>query len=137
MLINIFTGKIYLEKKKGLFTMQNQYPIYDVPPEIKKWNWGAFMFNIWWGIGNKSYLALLCLIPLANIVMPFVCGALGNEWAWKNGNYTSVDEFKKVQETWNRAGFVSFIVCLVFIVMYIIFIVFIVSLTASTVRHIR
>ena len=32
----------------------NQYSSSEVPSEIKKWNWGAFMMNIMWGIGNKS-----------------------------------------------------------------------------------
>lgn len=36
------------------------------------------MMNIMWGIGNKSYLTLLCLIPLFNIIWIFVCGAKGN-----------------------------------------------------------
>ena len=53
----------------------NQYSSSEVPSEIKKWNWGAFMMNIMWGIGNKSYLTLLCLIPLFNIIWIFVCGA--------------------------------------------------------------
>lgn len=39
-----------------------------VPQEVKGWNWGAFMFNIFWGIGNKTYLPLLCLIPIFNVV---------------------------------------------------------------------
>lgn len=90
------------------------------PREVKKWNWGAFMFNIMWGIGNRSYLPLLCLIPIFNIVWIFVCGAKGNEWAWKKGDYSSVDEFKKVQATWNRAGLVSFILSLVIVVLYLI-----------------
>ncbi|QPQ24674.1 MULTISPECIES: hypothetical protein [Lonsdalea] len=39
-----------------------------VPREVKGWNWGAFMFNIVWGVGNKTYLPLLCFVPLLNIV---------------------------------------------------------------------
>ena len=31
----------------------------NVPQEVKGWNWGAFMFNVMWGIGNKTYLPLL------------------------------------------------------------------------------
>lgn len=81
-----------------------------IPPEIKKWNWGAFMLNIVWGIGNKAYLTLLCFIPLFNLVWFFVCGAKGNEWAWKKGNYSSAEEFLKVQETWNRAGLFQFLI---------------------------
>ncbi|MEX6199589.1 ribonuclease G [Providencia stuartii] len=84
-----------------------------VPNEIKRWNWGAFIFNIYWGIGNKSYFPLLTLIPLLNIVWIFVCGIKGNEWAWKNGDYDSVETFMKVQETWNRAGLFCFIISIV------------------------
>lgn len=91
-----------------------------VPQEVKGWNWGAFMFNILWGIGNQSYLTLLCLIPIFNIVWIFVCGAKGNEWAWKNGHYKDIETFKAVQWTWNRAGLVYFIIAVVFIVFYIL-----------------
>lgn len=92
----------------------------EVPNEIKKWNWGAFSFSIIWGIGNKTYLPLLCLIPFFNLVWIFICGAKGNEWAWNDGNYTDIETFKRVQETWNRAGLVMFIIWVVIIVLYII-----------------
>lgn len=101
--------------------MENSRQVYEgaCPKEVKKWNWGAFMFNIMWGIGNKSYLPLLCLIPVFNIVWIFVCGAKGNEWAWKKGEYSNVDEFRKVQATWNRAGLASFILMVVVMLLYI------------------
>lgn len=91
-----------------------------VPVEVKKWNWGALMFNIMWGIGNKCYLPLLCLIPLFNIVWVFVCGAKGNEWAWKKGNYTDVETFLAVQNTWNRAGIVGFIILILGLVFNVV-----------------
>lgn len=97
-----------------------KYSSSEVPSEVKKWNWGAFMMNIVWGIGNKSYLTLLCLIPLFNFIWIFVCGAKGNEWAWKNGNYSNPREFFLVQDTWNRAGLISFILAVCFFVFYII-----------------
>lgn len=84
-----------------------------VPSEVKKWNWGAFTFNIFWGIGNKTYLPLLCFIPYFNLIWIFVCGFKGNEWAWKSGKFNNVEDFLAVQETWNRAGFVSFIITLI------------------------
>src|SRR6516162_11951094 len=34
-----------------------------IPAEIKRWNWGAFLLNWIWGIGNQTYIALLALIP--------------------------------------------------------------------------
>lgn len=93
--------------------------IRDIPREIKKWNWGAFMFNITWGFGNKTYLPLLCLIPLFNLVWVFVCGFKGNEWAWKKGDYQDVATFLAVQKTWNRAGLIGFIIGIAVLILYI------------------
>lgn len=41
----------------------------EVPAGVRSWNWGAFMFNLFWGIGNRSYLPLLCLIQSYNKTM--------------------------------------------------------------------
>jgi hypothetical protein len=98
-----------------------------VPNEVKGWNWGAFMFNIFWGIGNKTYLPLLCLIPLFNVVWIFVVGFKGNSWAWQNGNYKDVETFKAVQATWNRAGLVQFIIAAASVVLYFMFFATIIS----------
>jgi len=91
---------------------------YGVPAEIKGWNWGAFMMTIYWGIGNKVYITLLCLIPFVGWIWAFVCGACGSEWAWKEGNYQSVELFKLVQEPWKRAGKVMFFIAIGFFVVY-------------------
>ena len=90
------------------------------PEGVKKWNWGAFMFNLYWGLGNKVYISLLCLIPIVNIIMYFMLGAKGNEWAWKNDHYRDVEEFKKAQSTWNRAGLIAFIITIIMIILSII-----------------
>ncbi|MCW0953407.1 hypothetical protein OIT44_04885 [Weissella ceti] len=95
-----------------------------VPEEVKGWNWGAFMYSILWGFGNKSYLPLLMLIPVFNIFWMFVVGIKGNEWAWKNGDYTDVATFKAVQATWNRAGFVMFMIVVVSVLFTVGLIVF-------------
>lgn len=97
----------------------------DVPDEIRGWNWGAFMFNWVWGIGNKTYLPLLVFIPVFNIVWIFIVGARGNYWAWQNGNYKDIETFKAVQATWNRAGLVQFIFVIVEIFLYTTFMAFI------------
>lgn len=105
---------------------QGQPYAYSAPPatpmDVDKWNWGAFTFSIWWGIGHKVYLPLLCLVPLLNIVWVFVCGAKGNTWLWETGQYKTVDELNASQESWKRAGFVAFIACLVVFAISIFFI---------------
>ena len=83
------------------------------------------MFNWVWGIGNKTYLPLLVFIPIFNIVWIFVVGAKGNYWAWQKGDYKDIETFKKVQETWNRAGLVQFIFAIVGILIYSAFMFFI------------
>lgn len=102
-----------------------------VPEEVKGWNWGAFICNIWWGIGNKTYLPLLCLIPLFNIFWVFVVGFKGNEWAWQKGDYQDVETFKAVQATWNRAGFVQFIIVIAFFALYFLLLIIIATMVSS------
>lgn len=89
--------------------------------EVSKWNWGAFMMPVVWGFGNRSYLPLLTLIPVFGFIWMFVCGANANKWAWNNNEYRDIQEFKKVQETWNRAGFVIIALYAISIITIIIF----------------
>jgi hypothetical protein len=79
------------------------------PPELGRWNWGAFLLNWVWGIGNNTYIALLTLIPFVGLVMPFVLGFKGNAWAWRNGRWDSVAHFKRVQRKWAIWGAVIWI----------------------------
>src|SRR3990172_9900105 len=71
-----------------------------VPPEVDRWNWGAFLLNWIWGIGNNTFIALLMFVPLANIVMPFVLGVKGSGWAWRNKRWDGIEQFKRVQRKW-------------------------------------
>ena len=61
---------------------------------------GSILVNVdrIWGIGNKSWLTFWAFIPYFNIIWMFVCGFKGNEWAWKNKKWTSVEEFQRVQK---------------------------------------
>lgn len=91
-----------------------------VPPEIDRWNWGAFLLNWIWGIGNNTLIALLMFVPLVNFVMFFVLGAKGSAWAWRNKRWDSVEQFQAVQRSWAKwgaivwAGFIVFFVGLFF-----------------------
>jgi hypothetical protein len=77
-----------------------------VPAEVDRWNWGAFLLNWIWGVGNNTFIALLTLVPLVGIVMVFVLGAKGSRWAWRNGRWDSVEHFKRVQRQWAIWGIV-------------------------------
>jgi Cytochrome oxidase complex assembly protein 1 len=85
-----------------------------VPPEIDRWNWGAFLLNWIWGIGNNTFIALLALIPFVGFVMLFVLGAKGSRWAWQNGRWDNVEHFKRVQRLWAIWGAVIWIAAIVF-----------------------
>ena len=74
----------------------------EFPAELDRWNWGAFLLNWIWGIGNNVFVALLVFVPLLGLVMPFVLGAKGSRWAWRNGRWDSVDHFKRVQRAWAK-----------------------------------
>ena len=81
----------------------------DIPPELDRWNWGAFLLNWIWGVGNNTYIALLMFVPLVGFVMPFVLGAKGSRWAWRNGRWDNVEHFKRVQRLWAIWGTVILI----------------------------
>ena len=85
----------------------NQPP--EIPPELDRWNWGAFLLNWIWGIGNSVFIALLMFVPLVNIIMIFVLGSRGSRWAWRNRAWRDADHFRSVQRKWAIAGIVVWI----------------------------
>ncbi len=77
-----------------------------IPPEIQGWNWGAFWLSWIWGIGNNVMIALLAfIVPFWNIYL----GLKGNELAWRNKQWESVEHFKQVQKKWAVWGLGLFI----------------------------
>ncbi|AUT03910.1 serine/threonine protein kinase [Nostoc sp. CENA543] len=75
-----------------------------VPQEIKGWNWGAFLLGVFWSIGNKVWIGLLCFVPYVGFIMAIVLGIKGNEWAWKSKRWASIEAFKANQRTWAIVG---------------------------------
>ena len=78
-----------------------------LPPELRGWNWGAFLLTWIWGIGHNVWIALVALgglIPyvgwVISIVMAIVLGVRGNEWAWQKKKWDSIEQFRKTQRTW-------------------------------------
>jgi hypothetical protein len=87
----------------------------EIPPELDRWNWGAFLLNWIWGIGNSVFIALLAFIPLVNIVIVIMLGLRGSRWAWRNRAWRDVEHFRSVQRKWAIAGV---IIWLAFIGMF-------------------
>jgi hypothetical protein len=81
----------------------------EIPPELDRWNWGAFLLNWIWGIGNDTFIALLSLVPGLGFIMMIVLGLRGSRWAWRNGRWDSVEHFKHVQRRWAIWGVVVWI----------------------------
>lgn len=102
-----------------------------LPPDLNKFNWGAGLLTWIWGIGNKSYIALWGLVPdilsfcmpdnedtliltgLMNIGLLIWFGKKGNEWAWQNKTWKSVEHFKEVQNKWLIAGIIFTILVII------------------------
>ncbi len=96
-------------------------PFAQIPPEIRGWNWGAFFLGWIWGICNSVWIALVQLIPFAFVwlVMAFILGAKGNEWAWKAKKWDSVEHFKRVQKNWALAALTVFLVGVAILILFI------------------
>lgn len=83
--------------------------------------WGGFFLTWIWGIGNRTYRALWCLVPIVSIIMRFVILFKGREWAWENGSYENVEQFNRAQRTWSIVGLILFFIGFVPLVIILSF----------------
>jgi hypothetical protein len=97
----------------------------DIPEQIKRWNWGAFLLTPFWCIRHRIWQGLLLFIPVLGLIIPFILGAKGNQKAWKKNNQEPIDDFLKRQKYWGFAGLVIWVVgylsmfaCLSYILNY-------------------
>ena len=90
-----------------------------VPEEVKnKFNWGAFLLSWIWGIGNKTWITFVifpaCFIPLVGglvvLGLQIWFGIKGNEWAWQNKKFESIEQFHSNQKKWAIAGLIAAII---------------------------
>lgn len=82
----------------------------DVPAEIKGgWNWGGCTMGCLWAFAmNLPLWGLLAALgsfcgPIG-LGIAIVLGLKGNEWAWKNRRFESVEHFQRVQRVWAIVG---------------------------------
>ena len=91
-----------------------------IPDEIKGFNWGACLLGPVWGVFHNSWFALLSIIPVLNFISGPICGIKGNEWAWQNRKWQSVEQFKQVQHEWVIAAKRTLWVIIVLLALYLI-----------------
>jgi len=92
-----------------------------VPEEVKGWSWAGFGLTWIWGVFNGVLISLLVLIPFPffSLAWAIVLGIKGNEWAWRNKKWDSVEHFKNTQRPWNIAGIVIFAISMVALIAVI------------------
>ena len=75
-----------------------------LPNELRGFNWGALIMNWIWAIGHSTWLGLLVFVPYIGFIVAIVLGFKGNEWAWQNRKWVSIEEFKATQRIWMMWG---------------------------------
>ena len=80
-----------------------------IPPELDRWNWGAFLLTWIWGIGNRTWIAFLVFVPLVNLVIWVLLGLRGSRWSWEKGGWKNAQEFRTAQKTWAIIGAIVWI----------------------------
>lgn len=71
-----------------------------LPPELRGFNVGALLMNWLWAVNHKTWIGLLALIPCVGIVFAIMLGINGNEHAWQNRKWDSIEQFKATQKAW-------------------------------------
>jgi hypothetical protein len=109
-------------------TVQNtsgQGPSAVVPPELKEWNWGAFLLTWIWGVSNKVWISLIALVPvpLVGLAVSILLGLKGNEWAWQSKRWDSTEKFRRTQRIWMFWGVASLMAPLILIIGIILIII--------------
>ncbi|MBN4064392.1 zinc ribbon domain-containing protein [Dehalococcoides mccartyi] len=81
----------------------------EVPAEIKKWNWAAFLMPAVWGLFSGVPLtavlfgAIFLPVPFGQLILigaGIFLGRKGNELAWRGKKWRSVEHFKAFQKQW-------------------------------------
>jgi len=83
-----------------------------LPDELKGFNWGACLMSWIWSIAHNTWIGLLTFV--FGIIMMVVLGFKGNEWAWQNRKWDSVEQFRETQRVWTKWGIGLTIVGIVF-----------------------
>ena len=105
----------------------------EVPQEIRRWNWAAFILGPIWGMMHGlwwSILGILPFLPLPYTVrsMGFVVllavmvtlGMKGNELAWRTRRWDSAEKFLRTQQRWTTGSIIFAIGAFVAVILYLL-----------------
>jgi hypothetical protein len=79
-----------------------------VPAEVQGLNWGAFFWNWIWAIFNNAGIVWILVSFFFTPIGAIYLLIKGNEVAWQNKQWASVEAFKSTQRKWAIAGLVLF-----------------------------
>ena len=90
-----------------------------LPPELRKWNWGAFFLALFWSAAMRQWFWFaLCFIPYVSIIPHIYLAIKGNELSWQSRNWESLEQFKATQDAWKRWGIGVFCCCFLLIPIF-------------------
>lgn len=89
-----------------------------IPPEIRRWNWGAAVFMTIWVYANGLTFAQIRKEEGLPFIFAFFLGARGNAIAWKYVRWSSVEAFLRAQRRWEAAALVLLIVVVVWVAAF-------------------
>ena len=99
--------------------MSGHGKFFDVPLEINRWNWGAFLGTWIWGYFNNTFISFLWLIPFVYIPLSIYLGIKGNILAWRNKRWKSEEAFIKAQKRWTWIGIIIAVIHVLLLSLYI------------------
>lgn len=103
-----------------------------VPAEIRGWNWGAFWFTWLWAVNHRTWIGLIALVSMfsrvpglqflsaISLIIGIILGIKGNEWAWQNRRWESVEQFRRTQRVWAWWALGCFLAVVVIVILAVV-----------------
>lgn len=109
-------AQMYLNKIQPYVQPLGYDPV-NVPPEIRGWNWGAFLMTPIWAVAHKVKGAYISFVPIfiIQLIAAVWMGSKGNEYAWQTRHWQNAEAFQSSQRKWLYAGVVWFLLVVGFV----------------------
>lgn len=102
-----------------------------MPQEIQRWNWSAFILGPIWGVMHGIWWSVLGFLPFLPILprpigfvvlvgIMLILGLRGNEMAWRAKQWDSAEKFLAVQQRWAAWSIIFAIGALVAFILYLL-----------------